>query len=267
MTAPADSTPLRTRLEELVNESGLVALKTGTEVEDMSFAEIALLRELSQGLVPLFVKIGGPEARNDIRELNRLGVDGLIAPMIESPYALQNFIGSLRDCLSTVDYERIEKGINLETITGFQNMNAILERPEAAELDQVTAARSDLSGSMGGLSTNDPRVSESCAAIVARCRKGGLRTSIGGGILPEAAGELIAAAAPDTINTRHMVLDCTAMQATGSVAGCVRAALEFELALSLRLAAEPTAGMRAGAHQARARTLQQRLAHSTVEKF
>ncbi len=268
MTAPADSTSLRARLETLVRESAVVALKTGTEVEDMSFAEIALLRELSQGLLPLFVKIGGPEARNDIRELNHIGVDGLIAPMIESPYALQNFIGSLRDCLSAADYERIEKGINLETITGFQNMNAILELPEAAELDQVTAARSDLSGAMGGLATNDPRVSESCAAIVARCRKSGLRTSIGGGILPDVAEGLIAAAAPDTINTRHMVLDCAAMRATGSVADCVRAALEFELLLSLRLASlDSAAGVRATAHEARARTLEQRLARSPVEKF
>lgn len=76
---------LRDRLKELRDAGGLTALKTGTEVEDMSFEEIRLLRALSDRIVPLFVKIGGPEARNDMRELARAGVDGLIAPMIESP--------------------------------------------------------------------------------------------------------------------------------------------------------------------------------------
>lgn len=258
MKAPSFSS-LQAHLKELRQQGGLVALKTGTEVEDMSFEEIRLLRALSDRLLPLYVKIGGPEARNDIRELSRIGVDGLIAPMIESPYALKNFIGSLRDCLGPANYDRMEKGINLETITGFQNMNEILSSPAAAELDQVTAARSDLSGSME-LSPDDPRVLEICALIVARCQENDLRTSVGGGIHPEIAETLIQAVAPEHINTRHMVLNCTNMRDQAGPAACVEGALLFELELSRYLADMPSD--RQTAHKARAETIRLRLEKS-----
>ncbi|MCR9140756.1 MAG: aldolase/citrate lyase family protein [bacterium] len=256
MKAPSFSS-LQSQLKELKRDSGLTALKTGTEVEDMSFEEIRLLRALSDRLLPLYVKIGGPEARNDIRELSRIGVDGLIAPMIESPYALKNFIGSLRDCLGPTSYDRIEKGINLETITGFQNMNEILSSPAAAELDQVTAARSDLSGSME-LTADDPRVLEICSLIIARCRENDLRTSVGGGIHPEIAETLIDTVAPEHINTRHMVLSCADMATRA--AECVERVLLFELELSRYLADMPSD--RQAAHQARAETIRLRLERS-----
>ena len=258
MKAPSFSS-LQAHLKELQRHGGLIALKTGTEVEDMSFEEIRLLRALSDRLLPLYVKIGGPEARNDIRELSHIGVDGLIAPMIESPYALKNFIGSLRDCLGPTSYDRIEKGINLETITGFQNMNEILSSPEARELDQVTAARSDLSGSMD-LSPDHPRVLEVCALIVARCRENDLRTSVGGGIHPEIAETLIQTVPPENINTRHMVLSCGEMRGPGRAAECVEHGLLFELELSKYLAAMPSD--RQKAHLARAETIHQRLQKS-----
>ena len=92
---------LRERLLQLKEKSALIAFKTGTEVEDMGFDEIAFLRELSKKILPLHVKIGGAEARNDIRELSSLEVDCLIAPMIESPYALKNYIQTLKDILKT----------------------------------------------------------------------------------------------------------------------------------------------------------------------
>ena len=63
---------LRRRLLGLQQNNVVVALKTGTEVEDMDFAEIALMREVSRdngrNFMPLVVKIGGPEARRDIRD-------------------------------------------------------------------------------------------------------------------------------------------------------------------------------------------------------
>ena len=58
---------LRKKLWYLRDSYGIVGVKGGTEVEDMSFEELAILRELSKDIVPMMVKIGGPEARNDIR--------------------------------------------------------------------------------------------------------------------------------------------------------------------------------------------------------
>lgn len=201
---------LKDRLDEL-RTHGLVAIKTGTEVEDMSFGQISILRDLTSNLLPLYVKIGGPEARNDIRNLISIGVDGLIAPMIESQYALKNFIHTLKAILTESQYLSIDKGINLETITAYRSIDSILSAKEARELNQITAARTDLSGSMN-LQPDDPDVLECCTIIVARSKEFELKTSIGGAIHSGIIEKLIRKCTPDTINTRHMVISAQIKQ-------------------------------------------------------
>ncbi|MBI39451.1 MAG: aldolase [Leptospiraceae bacterium] len=245
---------LRATLHRLKDSHGLVAIKTGTEVEDMSFSEISMLRRITDQLLPLHVKIGGPEARNDIRNLLQIGVDGIIAPMIESSYALKNFIQTLRELCTADQYASLEKGINLETVTAFQNMDAILTSPARKELRQVTAARTDLSGSMDR-SPDDPEVLEACSLIVARCQEYELRTSVGGAVHPGIIETLVHRIAPDTINTRHMVISRAALRedATGHLTRC----LEFELELYRYLATIP--GIRQEAYSNRVQLLSARM--------
>ena len=64
---------LREWLMTMKSKLGVVRLKGGTEVEDMTFAEIAFMKELSRDIVPVTVKIGGPEARNDMRAMKKIG--------------------------------------------------------------------------------------------------------------------------------------------------------------------------------------------------
>ena len=53
--------------------------KGGTETEDMDYDELKLLSLLGRDLLPV-VKIGGPEARTDIRFCKANGIDGISAP-------------------------------------------------------------------------------------------------------------------------------------------------------------------------------------------
>ncbi len=245
---------LRKELGELARNGALSALKTGTEVEDMSFEDIAVLRAMSRDILPLYVKIGGPEARNDMRELHLIGVDGIIAPMIESPYALKKFILTMREVLGPKAYEAMERGINLETIDGFTNMNAILASPEAAELHQITAARTDLSGSMN-LEADHERVVEICSVIVARARENELRTSVGGGIHPGAVTKILSQVNPNWVNTRHMVMESKRLRA--EPAEMVRRNLTFEAGLCEYMSAVST--LRREAYLERARVIRKRL--------
>ena len=57
---------LRKLLKSLVYYHNLIAIKGGTEIEAMSFDELEVMREISLDILPMIVKIGGPEARNDI---------------------------------------------------------------------------------------------------------------------------------------------------------------------------------------------------------
>ncbi len=190
-------------LKQLTN-SGLFALKTGTEVEDMNFDEISFLKEISNDIVPLHVKIGGPEARNDIRFLLSIQVDTIIAPMIESPYALSNFINTLEELEKQHRY-KVNAGINIETITGYMQIDAILNSISAKRLHKITAARTDLSGSLG-VEPDHPRVIEICKEIINYCKRKNIYSSLGGSIQPSVIEYLISEIASDFINTRHMVI-------------------------------------------------------------
>ena len=251
---------LRNTLGSLAETGGLAALKTGTEVEDMCFSDISIMKELSRDILPLYVKIGGPEARNDMRELHLLGVDGIIAPMIESAYGLKNFIISMKQVLGPIGYERMEKGINMETITCFTNMNSILASPYARELDQITAARTDLSGSMD-LAPDNERVLEICSVMIARARENDLRTSVGGAIHPGIIRKIIESVNPDTINTRHMVMNCKALEKAPEE--MVVRNLQFEVDFYEYLATLP--GIRQKLNSDRASVIRKRIKNSAVQ--
>ena len=90
----------------------------------------------------LNVKIGGCEAKNDIHFCEWLKVKGIVAPMVESPYALRKFLQSISNNNKQKLY------VNLESIQAFQNINSILKQPNIKRLTGVVIGRSDLAGSL-----------------------------------------------------------------------------------------------------------------------
>lgn len=246
---------LRDHLLNLCLHHGLRSMKTGTEVEDMSFSEIELLRTISSGILPLYVKIGGPEARNDMRNLIQLGVDGIIAPMIESPYSLRNFMIAFNQIKEEFPKSQVEAGINLETITGYNQMHSIINQPLANGLKQVTAARTDLSGSMS-LDPDDEHVLSLCADIVIACSSKGWVTSVGGAIHPGIIETLLERIPSDRVNTRHMVISCQEIASNPRLSLIEN--LKFEIHL-YRALSEDAFNEKRHLHKERALTLETRL--------
>lgn len=218
---------LRKNLSEMKDKYAFVSLKSGTETEDMGETELALLLTVCQGILPLSVKIGGPEARNDIRICQRLGVSGVSAPMIESEYALRNFIGTMRNLYNPTEYPKVRKAINLETITGYRNLMDIFDSVSFKELDQVTAARSDLSASMDR-HPDDKEVTRVSKNIVKEARARNKKTSLGGTITKSNFEEIANEISPDFINSRHVMVDTARSMEIGAqdVAECM---LVFEM--------------------------------------
>jgi len=210
------------KLTHLHRDWGLVALKGGTEVEDMSFEEIAFLKALGEPLLPLTVKIGGPEARNDIRAMKLLGVDCILAPMVESEYALKNFVEAVLDIYGDAEVPRL--AVNIETVTSFNNLDAITGSEYFRRIHQVTVGRSDLSASMGR-TPDDEEVLRVTETIVRWSEEMGKKTSVGGKITSANAELVRTRVRPAMINTRHMVLDLSRCH---DLAGAVRRGLEFE---------------------------------------
>ena len=215
---------LESKLDELTHLYGLVALKGGTEVEDMTYDELLFLKEIAIS-IPVIVKIGGPEARNDIRYCKSIANDGILAPMIESEYALENFIAAVLDIYkdTTVPY----LAINIETITAYHNLSAIYTNPYFSYINQITVGRSDLSQSMKK-SVDDDDVLYATANIVKAAKLSGKVTSVGGQVNPSNAEIVQKIIQPDRINTRHLVFDC---KKADNIAKSVQLGLEFELDL------------------------------------
>lgn len=197
---------LRKDLEELIVTSGFCGLKGGTETEDMDYEELSLLHMVGKDLLPVTVKIGGPEARTDIRFCYSTGIEGICAPMIESEYSLRNFVNTLKNLIAPAHFPGLRKSINLETITGYRNILEIADSESFADLNSVTAARSDLSSSMD-MHPDDPEVMRVTKQIVRISRERGKRTSVGGTITKSNFDVIAETIQPDTINSRHVAVD------------------------------------------------------------
>ena len=95
---------------------GAVGIKTSFEDEGARPKNVRKLRNVSHlaGL-DMNVKIGGPEAKTDFYTAIDIGTDGIVAPMIESSFALSKF----------TDYSKdfdIKRGINIESKQGLENL-------------------------------------------------------------------------------------------------------------------------------------------------
>jgi len=220
---------LRKTLTDLKNQYGFVSIKSGTETEDMGETEIALLASICHGILPLGVKIGGPEARNDLRICQRIGIHAISAPMIESEYALRNFIQTMKNLYTPSDYLRIKKSINLETITGYRNLFDIFDSADFEEIDQITAARSDLSASMNK-TPDDKEVTRVAKNIVKEAKERKKLTSVGGTITKSNLSMIIGEIEPDFVNSRHVMIEVKKAAEVGpaEVAECM---LIFEMEL------------------------------------
>lgn len=215
------------RLDALRSQSPFKYFKLGTEVEALSFEEIDFTREALPTDVAVYVKIGGPGALNDIRTLGEIGVQGLIAPMVESPYGLQNFVQSVDAVLEPAQAMSIRKGINLETETCWQKFEAISSDPAFARLAFCNIGRSDLATSMGRKVT-DPEVRAAVCDLVRACRRRGMGIHVGGQVTGPTLESLLETEPPDGFHTRFLALACEGD--LRRVAATIDRALDLEIA-------------------------------------
>ena len=137
-------------LTDLIENEGLIGIKTSFEDEGASFNETVRLKEIcNQANTKLTLKIGGPEAIRDIKDSLIIGVKGLVAPMVESEFGLKKFIQSTKTYISEDTLPSIQLNINVETITAVSNVQKMLNLSEANNLYGVTVGRVDLVSSMG----------------------------------------------------------------------------------------------------------------------
>lgn len=212
-------------LRNLKNRYGASCLKLSTEDAAMSFEQIRFWTELADGVLPVMVKIGGPNARNDIKQLLALNIDGLIAPMVESAYGLENFLAAVRDFTTPMQMQRLVKQINIETVTAVEQLDSILAVPEADLLDEITIGCSDLSQSLKK-DRMDAEVLSLVRSAVARIKARRIKVSVGGGIAPDTIDAILQDVQPHQFNTRVVTFSVEPGQ---SYRTAVTETIDFEL--------------------------------------
>lgn len=137
-------------LLDLKNNYNVKAVKAEFGEEGSSFEEINYLKKFLDSVnIDLTVKIGGCEALNDMRAADIIKANSIVAPMIESSYALKKFVKLATPLFLGHKDKNIKLFANIETITGYMNLDEILSTNEANLLTGIVLGRSDMAYSLG----------------------------------------------------------------------------------------------------------------------
>jgi len=121
----------------------IVGIKQSLEDEGANFNDLMIMRKITKKTkVKLNVKIGGCEAKNDIFFCKKISTDSIVAPMVESEYALKKFI----QCAGK--NKKTQLFVNLETNLSLINLPKIVKSKSFKYLDGIVIGRSDLAGSL-----------------------------------------------------------------------------------------------------------------------
>lgn len=216
-------------LRELKEVHGVYAIKAEFEAEGSRKDELIGLREIIlKADLNFIIKIGGCEAVHDMDQCKLLGATGVMAPMIETPFAMSKFISAAKRVYGD-EMSDIEWIINAETKTCLANYPEIMETGKDF-LKTVTVGRSDLSASMG-ITKKDIEtqpVFDATHQLLSLSRQAGFTTNFGGNIGIESIPFIIRMSdIADRFETRKVVIKMDTDEKKLKLA--IAKALEFEL--------------------------------------
>lgn len=200
-------------LTDLIENEGLVGIKTSFEDEGASFNETIRLKEIcNQSKTKVTLKIGGPEAIRDLKDSTVIGVKGLVAPMVESEFGLKKFIQAAKTHIPEDTLSSIQLNINVETITAVQNVEKMLATAEAGELYGVTVGRVDLVSSMNKDRNyvNSDEVYKLVRGVFIKVKEKGLKACLGGAVSTDSLDflkKLHSEGLLDKFETRYAMFD------------------------------------------------------------
>ena len=211
---------------------GVVAVKAEFEAEGTRPDEFLRLLHLAHyANLRVALKIGGCEAVSDLLASRLYGVDYIIAPMVETPYALAKFVDAKAKTHGNNE-EKTEFLFNLETQTTLECLEQML--PVArGNVDGIVFGRVDftLSRGMPRDAINEPSITEAVLRVARVCVDTGLDLVVGGSVGVAAIDALrqIRSVRLDRFETRKVIFDGAALDGNSIESG-IQNAVDFELA-------------------------------------
>lgn len=222
------------KLIELKSNFNVIGVKISYEDEGLTSELAQMMSSLvfKSGLA-LSMKVGGCEAKRDIYDSKVLGCDKIVGPMIETPYALKKYIQATKTIFSQEEWQNTKFMVNIETITGFNNLREMMELPESNDLYGVVLGRVDFAGSLSKDRSwvNSSEMSEyamKMANILAEYDK---KLYIGGGVNLASLDffEKLPPATFISFETRNIIFDAKGALANPKIEEGLTKAMGFEL--------------------------------------
>jgi hypothetical protein len=221
-------------LERGKEKFGVVSVKAEFEAEGTRMDELLRLVEITRSAnLPITVKIGGCEAIRDLLESKQIGVHYVVAPMVESGYALEKYVAAKNLIFSQQEQEDMDFLFNMETIQAFDlRMNLLEIAARNQSLQGVVFGRVDFVGSMGlsreRIEQDD--VTEKILEVSKLCEEKDLDLVVGGAISAASIENLkkVAATKLTRFETRKVVFDGQSVRNDDLELGLLNA-VHFEL--------------------------------------
>ena len=225
-------TEIAKQLEALM-ERGVVAIKQSFEDEGVILEDVLKIKRLCDSLnLKLNIKIGGCEAISDLNNCLLMEASGIVAPMIESEFALEKFIESIISNTNDLDRSSTDFFINIESKTAIENLDKILSSPSSKLLKGIVVGRSDLTKSFGygKQEVNSKEICKIVKNTFIEAKSFNFTTIMGGNIGHSSSSfieELVADNLLDKIETRNVIVDLS-KSGTKNMDDLIKNALLFE---------------------------------------
>lgn len=200
-------------LKDLRENHHVVGIKAEFEAEGTRMEEALRLKDVvAKAGLDLTIKIGGCEALKDMYDARSIGVVRIVAPMIESSYALKKYLAASKLVFPPDERDHVSFLINIETVMGYKNFDQMLLLKEIGDLNGIVLGRVDMTGSLGLTreDINSDQIFNIAKELFVKAKKHGMECVVGGGV--SAASLLFFRNLPegllDRYETRKVIFRC-----------------------------------------------------------
>lgn len=215
---------------------GVSGLKAEFEAEGARFDDLVLFSNVAHvASVPLVIKIGGCEAISDLHQAKMLGAGMVVAPMVESTFALKKYADALTKVYGEWRENRPVALFNVETAMSVSISHNLLDAAVELGINGVVVGRGDLSESLGlpRSAVESEAVTVLVRGVLEAARDRDLVCGLGGGVSKATAGlavQLASDGALDYFETRKVLIRATPGVTIEGLQSDILSALRFELA-------------------------------------
>lgn len=167
---------------------GFTHVRAEFEAEGTRLDELFRLTEIGyKAGLDLIIKIGGCEGITGMHTARQLGASAIIAPMIESTYALKKYAEACEKTFPKVQGHDTQFFFNIETIQAYAIHQELIATSHRLNLNGAVFGRVDFSASMGlpRHTIETPLITEKVLEVAAACKAYHQEFIVGGAISSE----------------------------------------------------------------------------------